>query len=419
MKKIRKMREMNDKDLFAFFKMAKYKNYSIDKDFIYEILKKYDKLLNYADESTRPATYWMKYFEDNSPELADALRKEYLIPYDDREDEGFTQYTSNSLLSFDIKMLVYEALKQNEDEYCYKVFSLRPEIVMTMVDLNFDFHKSKKLLEKIANYYGENVPHLFFSSNNSSYYMKKTLNLLPIDYVVSCARKLEKTSTVFLCLAVIEKLPVDFIEKYFFDDDKWVMDIYREVLCACHEITPEFVELFKDNEKALHYFSCVGNGSCANEGTLFAAFTESRVKNRNEGVEKKDAFLSIMTDKKSENENNGEYRKRIPDWFFDKFVLNPSEEIRKLIKKENSSYGDWYFILRRMFVENLLREVYDKTEEKGYFEKFCEKHFDLFMSMCKNGDRHIEDMVIFYDFSEKFIEKHKKEFDSVGFYCCN
>lgn len=413
------MREINDNDLLTFFKIAKCKNALIDKDFIYEILKKYDKLLNCADESTRPTIYWMKYFEDNSPELADALRKEYLIPYDDREDEGFTQYTSNSLLSFNIKTLVYGALKQNEDEYCYKIFSLRPEIVMSMVDLNFDFHNSKKLLEKIANYYGEDVPNLFFSGNSNWYCAKKTFNLLPIDYVVSCAKKLEKTNTVLHRLAVIEKLPVNFIKEYFFDDDKWVMDIYRRELCSYHEITPEFVELFRDNEKALHYFSCVGSGDCVNEERLFSAFTESEVKNRNESVEKKDAFLSIMADKKSENENNGEYRKRIPDWFFDKFVLNPSEEIRKLIKTKNSAYGDWYFILRRMFVENLLREVYDKTEEKGYFEKFCEKHFDLFMSMCKNGDRHIKYMIIFYDFSEKFLEKHKKEFDSVGFYCCN
>lgn len=57
-----------------------------------------------------------------------------------------------------------------------------------------------------------------------------------------------------------------------------------------------------------------------------------------------------------------------------------------------------------------MREMYDETEEEGYFERFCEENIDDFFYM---KTAFIKKLLNNYDFSNDFLESHLKEFTKI------
>lgn len=228
------------------------------------------------------------------------------------------------------------------------------------------------------------------------------LKKLPADFIVDNYKIIDKDKK--RNLSFIHDLPCEFIEKR--------KSIFNwGVISQNHDMTYEFATKFENEID----WSIVG---CSNYALLWCNnFCGLKKELKKAGgakvaIEKKLNGIGPFRTTYS--------RQKISDEVIEKIIYPKAKKCKE--NAENSErnseslstkrffLGKCDCFLKNIFSEIYMREVYDESKEKGYFERFCEENIDDFFYL---QTAFIKKLLNCYDFSNDFLERHLKEFTKI------
>lgn len=268
-----------------------------------------------------------------------------------------------------------------------------------------------------------------FSRMNDAFLIKSSFMGVPnkdIDIFIQSLLS-EKNINVFLqCREnILKRLPADFIVDNYkiIDNDKkknlsFIHDLPCEfiekrksifnwgVISQNHDMTYEFATKFENKTD----WSIVGY---SNYFLLCRSFYGSKKELKEAGgakavIEKKLNEIGPFRTTYS--------RQKISNEVLEKIIYPRAKKIKNAADSSAVPSTKRYFLkryndsLKNIYSEIYMREIYDGSEEKGYFERFCEEHIYDFFYM---ETAFIKKLLNIYDFSNDFLERHLKEFAKI------
>lgn len=230
---------------------------------------------------------------------------------------------------------------------------------------------------------------------------KNILQRLPADFIADNYKIIDKDKKKEL--SFIHDLPCEFIEKR--------KSIFNwETISKNHDMTYEFATKFENKIE----WAIVGY---SNYSLLYNSFYSSKKELKEAGGAK------AVIDEKLNNFNKfspyygvSYSRQKISNEVLEKIMYPRAKEIKN--EAENSALPPTkkYYLkrfdasLKNIFSEIYMKEIYDESEEEGYFERFCEENIDDFFCL---ETAFIKKLLNSYDFSNDFLESHLNEFAKI------